>query len=133
MIELNNFNDVVHSDIHLENFMFNEKKKSVALTDFDSAKIEGMESNPYMRMIIVNRYLMSNNYEKHVDTFTFNLLTFALLIDKPIEDAYLYLDNHKYTNIFTSPSAIKTLEDISNYRRNDNYLIDMIDDSKILK
>lgn len=133
LIKLNNDYGIIHSDIHFGNLMFNEKKKTVAFTDFDSAKIDGIECERENRLKLVNNYLSDNDYDKNVDTYMFNLLTFALLNNKSLEAARSILNNDNHMCLFTSDTAKKTLDDMLNYKKNENYLIDMIDEKQIRK
>lgn len=129
--KINEDYEIVHSDIHFGNILFNDKRKTVALADFDAAKIDGLESEKENRLKLVNQYLKYNDYDKSVDIYTFNLLTFALINEKNLENVREYLTEPKYITFFDSNAAIKTLEDMNNFKKNENYLIDMINEEKV--
>ena len=118
---------IVHSDIHFGQFMFDPKKGTVALLDFDNSKINDLV--PYKRYLssFAREFLGYNDYDKYLDIHLFNLLTFALLNNMSMSVAFSNLKNPKCNMLFTSKNALKLLEDISIYKRNNNYLIDSLD------
>lgn len=124
---------IVHSDIHFGQFMFDPKKGTVALLDFDNSKINDLV--PYKRYLssFAREFLGYNDYDKYLDIHLFNLLTFALLNNMSMSVAFSNLKNPKCNMLFTSKNALKLLEDISIYKRNNNYLIDMIDEKQVQK
>lgn len=119
--------------VHSNQFMFDPKKGTAALLDFDNAKINDLEPYKCYLSSFAREFLSYNEYDKYLDIHMFNLLTFALLNNMRMKAAISNLKNPKHTHYFTSKHALKVLDDISIYKRNNNYLIDMIDDSKILK
>lgn len=133
LLRANKNKGIVHSDIHFGQLMFNPKKETVALLDFDNAKINNLEPYKCYLSSFAKKFLSYNDYDNYLDIHLFNLLTFALLNNMSMNVAFSNLKNPKYNKLFTSKHALKVLDDISIYKRNNNYLIDMIDEKQAQK
>ena len=74
-----------------------------------------------------------NTSDNLVDTYMFNVLTFSLLNDFRLFLAEDYLELNEINKFFVSKSSLVLLKDLTNYRPNKDYLIDMIDEKSIQK
>lgn len=136
ILKTNNDYDIIHSDIHFGNLMYNDDKKTVALVDFDASKYEDLVCEKCYLSKFASQYITYNNYDKNLDIYLFNLLTLGLLFNQNMEHSYIDLNCKRFHKFFYSKSAVKTLEDMANIKGNENFIIDMIDNnvkSRILK
>lgn len=131
IIKLHSELQIVHSDIHFGNILFNSEKQDVAIIDFDNSKIEDLMPEYCYLSTSASDFLSYNDFDCNIDIHLFNLLSFGLLNNMGQKDAFYNLNNPKYNSFFTSKTALKTLEDISLYKKNNNFLIDMIDENYI--
>lgn len=136
ILKTNNDYDIIHSDIHFGNLMYNDDKKTVALVDFDASKYEDLVCEKCYLSKFASQYITYNNYDENLDIYLFNLLTLGLLFNQNMEHSYIDLNCRRFHNYFYSKSAVKTLEDMANIKGNENFIIDMVDNnvkSRILK
>ena len=123
---------IVHSDVHFGNILFNEKEESVALIDFDNAKIDDITPIGSIYSEIVKDYILYNDHDKYLDIFMFNLLTFATLHGTDMNFVLRSKGNFN-SNFFTSNSAKKLLTNLSLYKKTEEFLVDMVDESSFIK
>lgn len=136
IIKLNKDYKIVHSDIHFGNIMYNKENETVALIDFDFSKFEDLETEKCFLNDITRTYISYNDYDEKLDTYLFNILTLAILFEQTMNCTCYDLRNNRFHNFFFDNSEIKTLEDMKYIRKNENYIIDMIEDkhkNRILK
>lgn len=124
-------NNIIHGDLHSGNILFNESKRDVAIIDFDNCDIGSFRIDKHQANDFVEQFITYNDISKDIDISMFNLLCYALVKNIRLFTARMNMSRQEY-GIFDTQEAKKIINKLVDFRCCDEFLIDYINEDKLL-
>lgn len=114
---------IIHSELHLGNILYDGE--NIFIIDFDNCSYQKHEIGEHCNFL-TERYIEMNSINKNVDTYIFNMATYAMLNNRSIYDCREYILDKDY-GVFNGFSEGKEICDcIAHFEECDKYLIDSL-------
>ena len=127
--KLHNEYNIIHTDLNPKNIMYKKDIDKVALIDLDLSidekSSELFDSRHYH--VYVADYLKSNSIDYNIDTYLFNLLTYAFIKNMDYECVLDYINVTKDLGVSDKATSIlKSYTDIGCKKLKKEYIIDYL-------
>ena len=121
---------IIHGDLYLGNFMYDNKNEDVFIIDFDSCGYGDYELEVDLINELSQAFIRYNGINSGVDRFMFNLITVAFLNNKFMCNARIDILRGDY-GILDFDECRKMCDLFAKFYRCDDFLIDVIDEKKV--
>ena len=114
---------IIHSELHLGNILYDGE--NIFIIDFDNCSYQKHEIGEHCNFL-TERYIDMNSINKNVDTYIFNVATYAMLNNRSIYDCREYILDKDYGIFNGFPKGRQICDSIAQFEECDEYLIDTL-------